>query len=196
MPRLQLEPQRLAFDIDGVVADIMSAFLRLAAERHQICHLRYEDITDFDLCSCLQLAEEVVADILNLLLQLPQELPVAPLPGAVPVLTQLGREHPLLFVTARDQAAPISQWLSRQLPAVPPANLRVIATGDPDKKIYRLQEQGIKFFVEDRLETCFQLAQYGIQPLVFDQPWNRRPHPFPILHSWQDLAQLLEPAPR
>ncbi len=194
MPTLQLDPQKLAFDIDGVVADIMSTFLRLAAERYQIHHLRYEDITDFDLCSCLRLKAEIVTDILNLLLQEPQNLPVTPLPGAVPVLTRLGREHPLLFITARDQAAPIFQWLSRELPSVPPAHLRVIATGDPDQKIYYLQEEGIKFFVEDRLETCFQLAQYGIQPLVFAQPWNRRPHPFPILHSWQDLAQLLGPA--
>ena len=47
---------RLAFDIDGVVADIMTTFLALARERYnQGHHLRYEHITTFYLEDCLDL---------------------------------------------------------------------------------------------------------------------------------------------
>ena len=46
----------LAFDIDGVVADIMTTFLGLARERYDCGHhLRYEDLTAFQLEDCLDL---------------------------------------------------------------------------------------------------------------------------------------------
>jgi uncharacterized HAD superfamily protein len=169
--RIPLE--RLAFDIDGVVADIMTTFLALARERYdQGHHLRYEHITTF-------------------YLDRPHELPVAPFPHAVPVLTRLARETPLLFVTARDRRQPIERWLHHHLAPVPPAAIRVLATGDPDTKIHYLKDHGIQYFVEDRLETCLQLADHGITPIVFAQPWNRRPHPFPEVADWPELAKLL-----
>ncbi len=187
----KIDPRHLAFDIDGVVADIMSTFLHLARDRYGVHHLTYEDIVDFDLASCLKLDQWIIWEILDLLLNYPDQLEIAPLPEAVPTLTRLAQEQPVLFVTARDKAEPIATWLARQLPEVPRQALQIIATGHPDAKLTYLQEHNIHYFVEDRLETCFQLALSGIQPLVFDQPWNRRPHPFPVVYSWRDLAELI-----
>jgi len=187
----RIDPRRLAFDIDGVVADIMTTFIQLAKERYGLHHLDYNDIVDFDLARCLKMDEAIIGEILELLLYQPETLAIAPLPEALPTLTRLAQEQPLLFVTARDRAEPIAAWLAQQLPAVPPQDLRIIATGDPDAKLLYLQEHNIRYFVEDRLETCFHLARSGIQPLVFDQPWNRRPHAFPIVYSWRDLANLI-----
>ena len=52
---------RLAFDIDGVVADIMTTFLTLARERYnQGHHLRYEHITTFSLEECLDLPAWII----------------------------------------------------------------------------------------------------------------------------------------
>jgi uncharacterized protein len=187
----KIDPRRLAFDIDGVVADIMSTFVSLANERFPRHHVRYDDIVEFDLVRCLRLDEAVVWEILDLLLNRPEELNIAPVPHAVPVLTKLSQEHPLLFVTARDKAEPIFGWLTKNLPEVPPADIRVIATGDPETKLEYLQDHNISYFVEDRLETCFQLARHGIQPLLYDQPWNRRPHSFPVIYTWRELATLI-----
>ena len=187
----RIDPRRLAFDIDGVVADIMTTFIQLARERYGLHHLDYNDIVDFDLARCLKMDEAIIGEILELLLYQPETLAIAPLPEAVPTLTRLAQEQPLLFVTARDRAEPIAAWLAQQLPTVPPQDLKIIATGDPDAKLLYLQEHNIRYFVEDRLETCFHLARSGIQPLVFDQPWNRRPHAFPIVYSWRDLASLI-----
>lgn len=186
-----IDSKHLAFDIDGVVADIMSTFISLANERYNINHLRYDDIVEFDLVRCLQMDEAVVWEILDLLLNQPEGLHIAPLPDAVPVLTRLAQKHPLLFVTARDKAEPIFSWLTETLPQVPPEEINIIATGDPDAKLKYLQDHNINYFLEDRLETCFQLARHGIQPLLYDQPWNRRPHFFPVIYSWQELAKLI-----
>jgi hypothetical protein len=57
---------------------------------------------------------------------------------------------------------------------MPARAIRVVATGDPDAKIHYLQDHGVQFFVEDRLETRLQLADSGITPILFAQPWNRR----------------------
>jgi phosphoribulokinase len=41
------------------------------------------------------------------------------------------------------------------------------------------------------LETCWQLADHGITPILFAQPWNRLPHPFTEVQGWPDLAGIL-----
>ena len=182
----------LAFDIDGVVADIMTTFLDLARERYNCGHhLRYEHITAFRLEDCLDLSPDIIRTLIRELIDRPHELAVEPIPQAVPVLTRLARETPLVFVTARDRAAPIKTWLQRQLPEVPPKSIRVVATGDHRTKIHYLLDHRLHYFVEDRLETCLQLAQHGVTPILFAQPWNRRPHPFREVADWPELARLL-----
>ena len=138
---------------------------------------------------CLDLPAWIIDELIRELIDRPHELPVEPFPHAVPVLTRLARETPLLFVTARDRRRPIEHWLHRNLASVPPAAIRVLATGDPDTKIHYLKDHGIQYFVEDRLETCLQLADHGITPILFAQPWNRQPHPFPEVADWPELAR-------
>ncbi|MDD3580193.1 MAG: hypothetical protein PHW74_04120 [Desulfobacca sp.] len=182
---------KIAFDIDGVVADIMTTFINLGRERYGLEHLRYEDITDFYLHRCLRMEEAIIMEILEMLIDRPHELEIKPLPHAVQVLTQLAQETPLLFITARDKVEPIQTWLHQTLTKVPPQAIRIIATGDPDIKLEYLHDHGIDYFVEDRLDTCWQLSQNGVTPIVYDQPWNRRTHPFQIVYNWQDIARLL-----
>ncbi len=182
---------RLAFDIDGVVADIMTTFLDMARERFGPHPFGYDDITTFHLEECLDLDPEIIAILIRELIDRPHELPVEPFPQAVPVLSRLAEEAPLVFVTARDRAEPIQLWLNQVLAPVPSRAIWVIAAGDPDAKLHYLKAHAMQYFVEDRLETCFDLAQSGITPILFAQPWNRQPHPFLEVKGWPDLARLL-----
>ena len=182
---------RLGFDIDGVVADIMTTFLDMAQERYGPHPFSYEDITAFYLEDCLGFDPSIVSALLRELIDRPHELAVEPFPQAVPVLSRLAEENPLVFVTARDRSEPIQLWLNRTLAPVPSRAIWVMATGDPDTKLHYLRVHAIEYFVEDRLETCFDLAKEGITPIVFAQPWNRKPHPFLEVSGWPDLAKLL-----
>jgi uncharacterized protein len=182
---------RVAFDIDGVVADIMTTFLDLARELYGRNHLCYEDITTFSLEECLDLEPWIIAELIRELIDRPHELTIEPLPHAVPVLQRLSQETSLLFVTARDRAGPIRSWLQRILAPVPLSAIRVVATGDPDGKLDYLKAHQVEYFVEDRLETCWPLAETGITPILFAQPWNRLPHPFLEVQGWLDLSRLL-----
>jgi hypothetical protein len=192
-PKLcRIPVDQVAFDIDGVVADIMTTFLNLARERYgQAHHLRYEHITTFRLEDCLDLEPRVIAELIRELIDRPHELPIEPLPHAIRVLRRVAEEAPLLFITARDRAGPIHSWLTRNLAPVPHEAIRVVATGDPDAKIHYLQDHGVRFFVEDRLETCWHIAACGITPVLFVQPWNRSPHLFPEVECWRDLEAML-----
>jgi uncharacterized HAD superfamily protein len=182
---------RLGFDIDGVVADIMTTFLDMARQRYGPHPFSYEDITTFYLEDCLGFDPSIVAALIRELIDRPHELAVEPFPQAVPVLSRLAEENPLVFVTARDRSAPIQLWLNRTLAPVPSRSIWVMATGDPDTKLHYLRAHAIEYFVEDRLETCFDLAREGITPIVFAQPWNRKPHPFLEVSGWPELAKLL-----
>ena len=51
----------------------------------------------------------------------------------------------------------------------------------------------MKYFVDDRLDTCTLLNEHGITPIVFDQPWNREEeHPFTVVHTWEDLNRMID----
>ena len=67
----------------------------------------------------------------------------------------------------------ITQWLFTILPGVPREKITVIASGAPETKLDILNELQIRYFVDDRVETCKHLKEAGIEPLLFDQPWNR-----------------------
>ncbi len=187
----RIAPGELAFDIDGVVANTMRLFLDIVRDRYGINHIRLEDITCYNLEDCLDIDPEVITDGIRMLLQGDYPHVLQPMDGCRRVLERLGREVPrLLFVTARPNRDVITRWL-HDLLSLPEQAIEVVATGSFEAKIDVLREARVGHFVEDRLETCFLLADAGIAPIVYRQPWNRRPHPFTEVGGWDDIEALL-----
>jgi len=186
-----IEPASIAFDIDGVVADTMTLFLAIADQNFGISGLRYEDITEYDLQKCLGIDEILMWEIIVRILGGNYAMPLNPIADAPAVLKRINQRHqPTLFVTARPDAEHISEWLCKMLD-VPEAAVEVIATGSFEDKREILMDRGVGYFVEDRLETCFLIADAGIRPIVFKQPWNRKPHPFPEVGTWRELESMI-----
>lgn len=190
-----IDPGILAFDIDGVVADTMSVFVRLAHERYGLTSLSKQDMLCYNLYDCLGLDKKIIDDLILLTLDEEHTREIPPVPGAPEVLTQLAAAAPLRFITARTTAASIAEWVFSILPGVPRSRITVIASGSPDSKLDILQQLGVRYFVEDRLETCKHLKEAGIEPLVFEQPWNRDdPAPgFIRISDWMQLKECLLP---
>ncbi|HON95728.1 MAG TPA: hypothetical protein PL013_08030, partial [Deltaproteobacteria bacterium] len=69
---------------------------------------------------------------------------------------------------------------------------RVEATSVNTAKLEVLKRHGITHFIDDRLDTCEMLQEAGITPIVFTQPWNRKPHPFLAVETWGDIAALID----
>ena len=188
---MKLVPSELAFDIDGVFADTMSLFLDIACNEFGIDDIRYEDIIEYDFRAMGGMNEVVAMEILINIVEGKYTLPLNPMNGAPDVIEKLNRLHrPTLFVTARPDGDHISDWLLRVLP-LGAKDIEVVATGSFEDKQDVLLSRKIKFFVEDRLETCFLLQEAGITPIVYRQPWNRKPHPFIEVENWQEIEALI-----
>jgi len=188
---MKIDPKSLAFDIDGVVADTMSLFLAIADKDFGIRHIRYEDITGYDLVETASIDHGVMWEIILRILEGRYDYPLAPIDGAPDVLRRLNRIcSPTLFVTARPEAGHITGWMCDVLQAGREC-IEVVATGSFEHKQEVLEKHNITHFVEDRLETCFLLAEAGINPIVFRQPWNRKPHPFAEVGTWRELQTMI-----
>jgi 5'(3')-deoxyribonucleotidase len=185
-----IDPAEVAFDVDGVIADTMSLFLDIARDEYHIEGIRAEDMTCYNLEACLDLEPDVILAILDRILSGNYSGTLKPIDGSPVVLTRIARyRRPLLFVTARTHSELIQQWLEQMLP-LDRGSIQVVATGTFDGKAAVLLERGVRYFVEDRLETCFQLKNSGIEPVLFSQPWNRQDHPFIEVKSWGELEEL------
>ncbi|CAN2039839.1 Haloacid dehalogenase [Candidatus Magnetomoraceae bacterium gMMP-15] len=185
-----ISPAKVAFDIDGVVADTMHLFLDIARREFHVNNIEYEDITSYDLRECLDMDMDIMWAIIDQIIYGSHKFPLKPIQGACDVLTRIGEKQKVLFVTARPSPDFIKAWLLDKLP-LDPSFVEIVATGDFDTKSEVLLDRGISYFVEDRLETCFNLGKHGINPVVFRQPWNRKPHPFTEVGSWEELNVLI-----
>ncbi len=185
---LKIKPEEIAFDIDGVVADTIGAFLREAREKYGI-FIKYEDIKEYELSKAVNMKEEILIELAKRILYEPLEMGIRPIKGAIEVLKRLSDKVELLFVTARPDKEGIERWLKRYFDKT---RFHVIATGRHEEKANLLKEYGKRYFVEDRLETCYILKDFQITPIVFEQPWNRKPHPFIKIKEWKELEKLIE----
>jgi hypothetical protein len=192
----QIDPWSLGFDIDGVVADTMAVFVRIAHDRYGLTHLSKLDMLCYNLYECLGLEKQIIDDLIRLTLDEEHTMQIPPVPGAPEVLTELARAAPLRFVTARIQPESITQWLFTILPGVPREKIAVIASGSAETKLDILNELEIRYFVEDRIETCRRLKEAGIEPLLFDQPWNRNEAAdgFIRVQNWTQLKEWVLPS--
>ena len=183
------------FDIDGVVADTMAAFLRIAREDFGFQGITREQITSYWLEECLPVPPDITGEIISRILRDPFGVRLEPISGAREALLEIGRRGPLTFVTARPLGAPIEEWLKAMLSGIPQERMRVIATGRHDAKAEVIRELGLRFFVEDHLETCKAIWRAGIATAVFDQPWNQGEVPFPRVYSWEEVLRFVDTGP-
>lgn len=187
-----IDPSTVAFDIDGVIADTMTLFLDIARDAYDIIGIAYEDITCYALDECLDVPLEILDDIGMRIVDGNFTTPLKIYDGAREVLHRLATCHdPVLFVTARSHSGAIEKWLHHHA-ALRPDQMDIVATGSYERKTDVLLERNITHFVEDRLETCYLLKEAGVTPVVFKQPWNRAPHEFLEVGSWNEIGAMIE----
>ncbi len=184
-------PGEMAFDIDGVIADTFRTFVHTARKQYG-SRITYEDITDYDFRKIIDFDPQMADRIVQMILEDPLGSGIRPMKGAVEVLTRLSWVTPLLLVTARSDKDAIVKWIQNALGLEGEHTVQLEATGTHEEKLPVLLEQGVKYFVEDRLDTCFLLQERLITPIVFDQPWNRGPHPFYRVRTWEDISNLID----
>ena len=186
-----IKPESIAFDIDGVYADIITLFIDIAKNDYNINGVRYEDITTYSIKDSLDINPSIIDEIIIKIQKGCFTPPLKPMEGASDVITKLANTcGNVLFVTARGLKLPIYNWLLEVLP-LKPARIDVVAAGTPEGKTRILLDRNISHFVEDRLETCYLLQDAGIIPIIFKQPWNREKHPFIEASNWKEIESMI-----
>ena len=188
---VNIRPEEVAFDIDGVFADTFKALVNAAGRDYGIS-IEYDDITEYEFWNVIDINEKIWREIVQRIMDKPLEMGIVPLEGAVNVLKRLAAKGPVLFVSARPERESIFRWIREYLESVDPSLIRIEAVGGHEEKAPVLRKNGIKYFIEDRLETCYLLDRASIIPIVFDQPWNRKNHPFMTVRNWQDICEMIE----
>lgn len=186
----KIHPRHIGFDIDGVVADTAGAFIRLARDRYGLGDIKPTEITAFQVEDCLNIDTTKVEQIFAHLLTDPIEHGLEPMPNAITVLNELATTAPLTFITARPQKSPIEKWLTTHLSPAAASTMRLVAMGEHDGKGEHIRMMGLQYFIDDRAETCIRLAEEGLSPYVFNQPWNRGRHLLPAVDDWLAIREL------
>lgn len=188
---MTISPSSIAFDFDGVIADTFRLFVRMARE-HYNYDFDYEDITEYEFLKSIRMDHRHAQEIIEIITNDPHELDLFPNDGAEGVLSRISSVTPLLVVTARPYAGPIELWFERHIPQIDRKCIKIEATGINTAKLEVLKANNITHFIDDRLDTCEMLQDAGITPIVFTQPWNRKPHPFLAVNTWGEIDGLID----
>ncbi len=186
----KLSPAAIGFDFDGVIADTVEAFIRIACEQYDHSDICPEDITHFSVEQCLPMNVGIAESIFLQILKDSVGTGLLPMPGAISVLSELTEMATVTIITARPDADPVHQWLQTFFSDTAYRKIRVVAMGDHDDKARHVKMSGLTAFVDDRAETCLQLSQAGIHSIVFSQPWNRNRHSLPAVQNWEEIRAL------
>ncbi|MBT8328096.1 MAG: hypothetical protein HKP52_04580 [Desulfofustis sp.] len=187
----KIAPDQIGFDFDGVIADIGEAFIRLACTKYGHCDLALEQISSFQVEKCLNMPRPTIDKVFEDILQDSIGTGLKPIDGAVESLKQLSRRAPVTIITARPEIGPVSDWLQLHYGSEA-ARIKLVSSGDHDDKERFIREHDILYFIDDRLTTCRMLAESGLKPLVFSQPWNSAGHDLPSVSNWQEILELID----
>lgn len=187
----------VGFDFDGVIFDMAKPLSR-ELSRLLGREISPEHINTWRLEDCFGLAPRQVREVV-LAAQREEWLQEDHLiPGAREVLSSLAEDRPLVVITARPQTGPVADFLSRQL-EVDRGRLTVAFSPAEEKGVLAYRWK-LRAFVDDYPLSLLSVMQYGVQPLLFDQPWNRklpsgRSQAFQAMkrvYGWTQLERVLK----
>ena len=190
-PAPKIVPGLIGFDFDGVIADIGEAFIRLACTDHGHCDLQLEQISSFQVEQCLNMERRTIEQIFEDILQDSIGTDLKPIDGAIESLKKIAIHGPVTIITARPDIGPVRDWLKLHC-GEGGERIKLITSGNHDDKERYIRQQNIVYFIDDRLTTCRMLAESGLKPMVFAQPWNRHQHDLPTVSNWQEILDLLD----
>jgi len=177
----------IALDIDGVIIDFVSAFIRTVRERLGF-ELKYEQIYCHEITQVLGLPKD---DVKSLLSETLMRNDFQLISGAKDAITRLNDEHHLFIVTGRDSC------FEKQTKAI--LSFHGIAYESLYFSEYlKKHEVATHFdvFVEDSLEEALSLTQRGAEILLFHHPWNSQTlnvrNIVKRVHNWDEIVREIE----
>lgn len=179
----------LGVDLDNVIAQTDRKVREIIRHLFGI-RLRQQDIKEYDYhrCGITKEQERRVFEVFNS--GGCSDLVVVP--GARAAIEKLRRLYRVLVVTSRDPAthALTREWLAKK--KIP---FDELVFAEKERAVYPTLDCA----VEDRWKYAVQLAERGVNVLLYGYPWNRSKGDHPrirVVRNWREIAQHLVEAGR
>jgi phosphoglycolate phosphatase-like HAD superfamily hydrolase len=177
---------QIAFDIDGVVLDFVSAFCAVC--RQEGYSLDYDQITEYHMGKVLGVDDEEFYRLLDLTFESGL---IRPYPGAVEGLRSLrDAGWKIWFVTSRPE-----RLRTETITTLDAATITYDRLIFADAKRKADHVAGVKRIVEDSLEEALELESKGFGVIMFRHPWNvageNRYSRISWVGSWRELVPVV-----
>jgi len=176
----------LGFDIDGVISDFVTTFIKLVHEKYGVT-LTEEEIYCHDLNLVLGITKKECNDLITETLK--QDLPLNK--GAKETIEKLSSEgHKIYLLTARfDALAKVTKdWLKRK--GIPYTELLQLTEGEK-----YLANVNLDIVVEDCLQDALEWSQKVKTILMYDHPWNKTLNVNNLIkrvYSWDEIYEEIQ----
>ncbi|MGM5484388.1 MAG: 5' nucleotidase, NT5C type [Nanobdellota archaeon] len=184
---------RIAIDMDDVIADFSSAFIRFYNENYGT-GLKKEEIFTYDLWRVVGEDKEGFLRKLKPLFSSDALEELNPLPGAVESLKELSRKHELIIVTARQEKnkEKTYNWIDKHLPGVFDKIVFTNRFNDDElRKVDVCTDHGASLIIEDNYDNARECLPH-LDVILMDQPWNREHlEGARRVKSWAEIMEVL-----
>jgi uncharacterized HAD superfamily protein len=176
----------LGFDIDGVISDFVTTFIKLVHEKYGVT-LTEEEIYCHDLNLVLGITKKERNGLITETLK--QDLPLNK--GAKETIEKLSSEgHKIYLLTARfDALAKVTNdWLKRK--GIPYTELLQLTEGEK-----YLANINLDIVVEDCLQDALEWSQKVKTILMYDHPWNKTLNVNNLIkrvYSWDEIYEEIQ----
>lgn len=179
----------VAFDLDGVVADSLQAYLDYFDEKFGI-RLPKSKVTKWRLDKVSGLNMQKILGTFEVVFGDPNR--VAPIPGSIECLEKyyktVGKVPIISHRFGKNGVKGARRWLNKHL-----KNKYTLIISDPEKKIEIMKKKKYFGLVEDNPTTALKVAEAGFLSIIFHAPYNQSvKHPNIIrVYNWSGLEMLL-----
>ena len=121
---------------------------------------------------------------------------IQPIENSIESINTLSKTNEIYFITSRKKEfqQQTEKWIKKYFPTT---HVKIIHTGDFHKpngntKAEVCQQLKIDFMIEDNEKYAQEIADKGINLLLFDQPWNQKLKDTKKIRRVKNWKQILE----
>lgn len=190
------EKMKIGIDIDEVVVEFFSVYLKLFNERFGK-NLVLDDIFKFEIWKCIDVSKDDILKLAEDFNNSEKFFEVPLVEGVQESLNKLNKIFDINFITSRPEniVEKTNFFLNDHFAEI---DFNVYFSGgiwnNKKSKTQICKELGIKILIEDRRKYALGCAQEGIKVLLFDKPWNQNcEHKNMIrVYNWEEILEKIE----
>lgn len=181
----------IGFDFDGVIFDMGPI---IAHELSKLLGriITIQELTEHSIENCFNLTKEQTDYVVNCCYRDEYFWGDRFVPGARGGLKRMhSLNYPINIITARPHPERVRNYILSQID-IEPSLINVYYTRSKDKG-QMAHDLGLTAFVDDHFVSLDSIAQYGIFPILFDNPWNQNPPAiyYHRIKSWGEIEEMI-----